>query len=87
MNTEVKSPRTQTGKVVGTKMHKSIRVQVDRLVPHPVYGKYVRKSSTLLAHDENNETKEGDIVIVKACKPLSKRKVWTLDKVLVRAAF
>ncbi|MEY4193667.1 MAG: hypothetical protein RLZZ226_35 [Pseudomonadota bacterium] len=87
MNSEDKSPRTQTGKVVSTKMNKSIRVQVDRLVLHPVYGKYIRKSSTLLAHDENNETREGDIVIVKACRPLSKRKVWTLDKVLERADF
>lgn len=87
MNSEDKSPRTQTGKVVSTKMNKSIRVQVDRLVLHPVYGKYIRKSSTLLAHDESNEAREGDIVIVKACRPLSKRKVWTLDKVLERADF
>jgi len=87
MNNEVKSPRTQTGKVVSTKMDKSIRVQVDRLVLHPVYAKYIRKSSTLLAHDENSESREGDVVIVKACKPLSKRKVWTLDKILDRAEF
>jgi len=87
MNNEVKSPRTQTGKVVSTKMDKSIRVQVDRLVLHPVYAKYIRKSSTLLAHDENSESREGDVVIVKDCKPLSKRKVWTLDKILDRAEF
>jgi len=87
MNNEVKSTRTQTGKVVSTKMDKSIRVQVDRLVLHPVYAKYIRKSSTLLAHDENSESREGDVVIVKACKPLSKRKVWTLDKILDRAEF
>lgn len=87
MNSEVKPTRTQTGKVVSTKMDKSIRVRIERLVPHPVYGKYVRKSSTILAHDENNETREGDIVIVKSCRPLSKKKVWTLDRVLERAVF
>lgn len=87
MNSEVKSARTQTGKVVSTKMDKSIRVRIERLVPHPVYGKYVRKSSTILAHDENNETREGDIVVVKSCRPLSKKKVWTLDRVLERAVF
>jgi len=87
MSDEIRSVRTQMGKVVGTKMNKSIRVQIERLVPHPVYGKYVRKSSTLLAHDENNESKEGDVVVVRSCKPLSKRKVWTLDRIVERSEF
>lgn len=87
MSGETKPARTQTGKVVSTKMDKSIKVQVERLVPHPVYGKYVRKSSTLLAHDENNESREGDVVIVRSCKPLSKRKVWTLDRIVEKADF
>lgn len=69
------------GKVVSTKMDKTISVQVERVVPHPIYGKYIRKTGTLLAHDENNECKEGNKVLVSSCKPISKRKVWKLEKI------
>ena len=70
------------GRVVSTKMDKSISVLVERLVPHPVYGKYVRRSTKLLAHDEENICKEGDLVLLTACRPHSKRKTWQLVEVL-----
>lgn len=70
------------GRVVSNKMDKSIVVLVERLVPHPVYGKYVRRSTRLLAHDEANVCREGDLVALTACRPLSKRKTWRLLEVL-----
>jgi small subunit ribosomal protein S17 len=82
MSDQDKLVRTQMGKVVSSKMNKTIKVQVDRLVAHPAYGKYIRRSSTFLAHDENNESREGDIVVVSVCRPISKRKVWKLDRVV-----
>jgi small subunit ribosomal protein S17 len=66
-------------------MNKTIAVEVERLVAHPVYGKYIRRSSTILAHDPNQESREGDVVVVSACKPISKRKVWTLQEIVDRA--
>ena len=63
-------------------MNKSITVLVDRLVPHPVYGKYIRRSTKLVAHDENNQCKEGDLVTVESCRPLSKTKTWKLVEIL-----
>jgi small subunit ribosomal protein S17 len=80
-----KAPRILSGKVVSSKMDKTIAVQIERIVPHPVYGKFIRRTSTLLAHDENNESREGDVVLVAACRPISKRKVWKLDKVVEQA--
>lgn len=77
--------RTVSGKVVSAKMHKTIRINVERVVAHPIYGKFIRRSCTVMAHDENNESREGDIVVVTACRPLSKGKVWRLDKILERA--
>jgi small subunit ribosomal protein S17 len=83
---EVKdSVRTITGRVVSNKMSKSISVQVERLVPHPVYGKYIKRTSKLMAHDENNECQEGDLVEIKASRPLSKKKVWALHRILEKA--
>jgi small subunit ribosomal protein S17 len=84
MSSNEKTARTQTGKVVSSKMDKTITVQVDRLVAHPVYGKYIRRSSTLLAHDENNDCREGDLVVVSASRPLSKKKVWKLERIVER---
>ena len=77
-----KTPRVITGRVLSAKMDKTVTVEVERLIPHPVYGKYIRRSSKLLAHDENNICKEGDVVSVASCKPVSKRKVWMLLEVL-----
>ena len=77
--TEVeKRARTVTGRVVSNKMDKSITVLVERRVKHPVYGKYVTKSSKLHAHDEGNECNPGDVVTVKEVRPISKTKTWSL---------
>jgi small subunit ribosomal protein S17 len=77
--------RTLTGKVVSNRMDKTITVVVERLVKHPNYGKYVRRTTKLLAHDENNECNEGDTVAITQCRPLSRRKSWTLVRVVGRA--
>jgi small subunit ribosomal protein S17 len=81
-----KIERTLTGKVVSDKMDKSITVMVERRVKHPVYGKFVRKSTKLHAHDENNECKEGDVVTIAECRPISKSKTWRLVEVIEKAA-
>lgn len=81
-----KTRRTLTGQVVSTKMDKTIAVLVERRVEHPIYKKYMRKSTKLLAHDENGECKEGDTVAIEECRPLSKRKAWRLQRVITRAA-
>ena len=73
------------GTVVSNKMDKTISVRIDRLVAHPLYGKYVKRSTKVLAHDENNISKIGDVVSVTSCKPLSSRKVWILEKVISEA--
>jgi len=81
-----KTARTATGNVVSNKMDKSITVLVQRRVKHPVYGKYMTKSSKLHAHDENNECQEGDIVTIKEVRPISKTKTWALVSVDEKAA-
>lgn len=83
---EEKGQRTLTGKVVSTKMTKTIAVEIERLVKHPAYGKYIRRTTKLLAHDENNESREGDTVTIIPCRPLSRRKSWKLLNVIDRAA-
>ena len=77
--------RLLTGKVVSNKMDKTVAVSVERLVKHPMYGKYIRRTTKLLAHDENNECKEGDTVSIKPCRPMSRRKSWVLVRVVERA--
>ena len=77
--------KTLTGKVVSNKMQKTIAVAIERYVPHPTYGKYQRRTTQLLAHDENNESREGDVVAIEECRPLSRHKSWRLVKVLSRA--
>ena len=81
----VPGQRLLTGKVVSNKMDKTIAVSVERLVKHPTYGKYIRRTTKLLAHDANNECKEGDTVSIKPCRPLSRRKSWMLVRVVERA--
>lgn len=78
MAQEEKLVRTLTGKVVSDKMDKTVVVKVERRVKHPIYGKYVSKSSKLKAHDEQNECKIGDTVTIKESRPLSKSKSWAL---------
>lgn len=84
---EAKSPGSSsvTGKVVSNKMQKTITVAVERLVKHPTYGKYIRRTTTLKAHDENNECREGDVVTIEECRPLSRHKNWRLVRVVTRA--
>ena len=78
--------RQLSGKVVSNKMDKTITVLIERRVKHPIYGKYVSKSSKLKAHDENNECKAGDVVTIEESRPLSKTKAWSLVKIEERAA-
>ena len=78
--------RTVTGKVVSDKMNKTVTVLVERRVRHPIYGKYVTRSSKLHAHDEKNECKLGDVVTVYETRPLSKLKRWRLVEVVERSA-
>jgi small subunit ribosomal protein S17 len=79
-----KSNRTITGKVVSNKMNKTIVVQVERKVKHPMYGKYVRRFSKMYAHDEDNTCRIGDVVTIEHTRPLSKTKRWKLVEVLRR---
>lgn len=80
-----KVQRTIQGRVVSDKMEKSVTVLVERKVPHPKYGKYVRRSTKLHVHDENNECKVGDTVRIRECRPISKTKAWTLVEIVERA--
>jgi len=86
MSEKEKVQRSVTGRVVSSKMDKSITVLVERKVKHPVYGKYIKRSTKLHAHDANNECNEGDVVIISECRPISKTKTWKLDKIVERAA-
>ncbi|MEW7980169.1 MAG: 30S ribosomal protein S17 [Candidatus Sedimenticola endophacoides] len=78
--------RTLQGHVVSDKMDKTITVKVERQVKHPIYGKFVRRSTKVHAHDENNECGIGDVVVVEQCRPLSKSKTWRLVKVVEKAS-
>ena len=80
-----KQAKTLTGCVVSNKMDKTISVLIQRTVKHPLYEKYLRRSTKLLAHDEKNECNEGDIVVIESSRPLSKRKAWRLQKIITRA--
>ena len=82
---EAKGARTLTGRVVSDKMHKTIAVEIERLVKHPTYGKYIRRTTKLLAHDESGTSKEGDVVIITPCRPMSRRKSWRLLEVVEKA--
>lgn len=81
-----KTARTTSGRVVSDKMDKSITVLIERRVKHPIYGKYVKRSTKLHAHDENNECNIGDVVTIKETRPLSKTKSWTLVSIDEKAS-
>ena len=85
MSEQDKKTKTLTGNVVSTKMDKTISVLINRTVKHPLYEKYIRRSTKLMAHDENNECNEGDTVVIEASKPISKNKSWRLQKVVAKA--
>ena len=80
-----KKLRTVTGKVVSNKMDKTVSVLVERKVKHPMYGKYISRSSKYMAHDEDNACNEGDIVTITECRPVSRNKSWRLVEVVERA--
>lgn len=77
--------RTVTGQVVSNKADKTITILLERKVKHPIYGKFVKRSTKLHAHDEKNECGVGDFVTVEECRPLSKTKTWRLVSIDERA--
>ena len=85
MTDTAKAVRTLSGKVVSNKGDKTISVLIERFEKHPLYGKYVKRSSKIAAHDENNECKIGDIVTISECRPLSKSKAYRLIEITERA--
>ena len=82
---EAGAQHTLTGTVVSTKMTKTIAVTVERLVKHGRYSKFIRRTTKLLAHDENSECQEGDVVDIAECRRLSARKAWKVVRVVKRA--
>ena len=85
MSKEIVKNKTVTGTVISSKMDKTISVCIERTVKHPLYGKYIRRSTKVMVHDEVNECNEGDVVIIESARPLSKNKSWRLQKVLSKA--
>jgi len=84
--TEQKNRRTLVGRVISDKMDKTVSVVIERLIKHPSYGKYVRRTGKIMAHDESNECKIGDRVAIAECRPISKHKAWQVVSVIERAA-
>ena len=82
---EAKGARTLTGRVVSTKMQKTVAVEIERLVKHGVYGKIIRRTTKLRAHDEKGESHDGDLVKIAPCRPMSRHKSWQLIEVLEKA--
>ncbi|MBN2886864.1 MAG: 30S ribosomal protein S17 [Chromatiaceae bacterium] len=85
MSDETKTNRTLEGRVVSSAMDKTVTVLIERRVKHPLYGKFMRRSTKIHAHDEANECNEGDRVRVEQCRPLSKTKTWRLLEIIERA--
>ena len=85
MSTTQEIKRTQTGRVVSNKMDKSVTVLLERQIKHALYGKYIKRSTKVRAHDEDNSCGEGDKVIIAECRPLSKSKSWRVIEILERA--
>ena len=80
-----KKTRTMTGRVVSDRMDKTVTVLLERKIKHPLYGKYIRRSTKVRAHDEANECKAGDLVKITECRPLSKSKSWRVVEVVGQA--
>ena len=78
--------RTLSGRVVSSGMDKTVAVAIERLEKHPIYGKYIRRTGKILAHDENNQCQVGDTVEITPCRPISKRKSWRVVNVAAQAA-
>jgi small subunit ribosomal protein S17 len=73
------------GRVVSSKMQKSVTVSIERLVRHAVYGKFIRRTTKVMAHDEEGTCREGDTVAIVECRPISKRKAWRVVEIVERA--
>ena len=86
MSTKQTLPRTLTGIVESNKMEQTITVRIQRQVSHPLYGKYIKRSTKVHAHDEKNDCNIGDLVVIRECRPLSKTKCWELVEIKERAA-
>ncbi len=86
MSEEKKAQRTIVGRVVSDKMDQTVSVAIERMIKHPVYGKYIRRTSKVLAHDAANECKPGDRVAISECRPISKSKSWAVVNIVERAA-
>ncbi len=80
-----KERKQRVGRVVSDRMDKSITVAVDRQIKHPIYGKFITKTTKYMTHDENNEAKEGDIVRIMETRPYSKNKRWRLTEIIEKA--
>lgn len=80
-----KERKQRTGRVVSNRMDKSITVAVDRQIKHPIYGKFITKTTKYMAHDENNDANIGDLVSIMETRPMSKRKRWRLIEIIERA--
>jgi small subunit ribosomal protein S17 len=85
-NVEQAVTRRTIGRVVSDKMDKSVTVSVERKVKHPVYGKYIRRTTKIMAHDESNQCKEGDIVAISECRPISRNKAWRVVEIVQERA-
>jgi small subunit ribosomal protein S17 len=85
MSETTETARVVTGKVISDKMDKSATVMIERKVKHPVYGKYIRRSTRLHIHDAENSCQEGDTVIIEQCRPISRTKSWRLVEVVGRS--
>ena len=85
MSTTETVKRTKTGRVTSNKADKTVTVMLERQVKHPLYGKYIKRSTKVLAHDEENSCSEGDLVAISECRPLSKTKSWQVVEILERA--
>ncbi|MES2662716.1 MAG: 30S ribosomal protein S17 [Pseudomonadota bacterium] len=81
-----KADRVKVGKVISNKMDKTVTVFIERQVKHPLYGKYIKRSTKLKAHDEENRCQMGDTVAIKECRPISKHKSWTVTEVLLKGS-
>ena len=84
-NKAEKVQRTLTGSVTSSAMDKTVTVMIERRIKHPIYGKYITRSTKLHVHDENNECGQGDVVVIEQCRPISKTKSWNLVKVVEKS--
>lgn len=85
MSQDSKVNRTLMGRVISNKMDKTINVSIERKVKHPKYGKYLKRSTKILAHDPENQCQEGDTVLIQEGRPISKNKAWSLVQIVVKS--